>query len=165
MGSLRQENRAFRALLLFVILISNGLSSARSAAASTGKSQIIEEDDPWAVTDLPERPEISEPLKQEDSTRESAPPPARIANLQLLKSAWQQVTWKQFTYEILLLAFCVVYVGNIIYGRQKNAELARAWGRAFCLPGGIFDRNFALVGTGTPFTLSIDLPAVHLCIA
>lgn len=50
--------------------------------------------------------------------------------------------------EIGILAFCIVYIVNIFIGRRANAGVAKAWAKEFLGSNGIFDRNFALVGTG-----------------
>lgn len=55
---------------------------------------------------------------------------------------------RNFVVEMSLLGFCFVYIANIFWGRRVNAGVAKAWARQFCLPEGIFHKNFAQVGTG-----------------
>lgn len=115
------------------------------------------EDDPWAVTDVPEPtpPKIAKEKSTEAEPKlPSRPSAPKVPLADVLRQAWQRATWRQYVYELLILAFCVAYIANIIVGNRKNAALARAWGQEFCLPGGIFDRNFAQVGTGIVSFLS-----------
>ena len=62
--------------------------------------------------------------------------------------SWESLTVRNFAIEMCILAFCAVYVANIFWGRLANARVAKAFARQFCLPDGIFQKNFSLVGAG-----------------
>jgi len=66
---------------------------------------------------------------------------------------------RNFVVEMSLLGFCFVYIANIFWGRRVNAGVAKAWARQFCLPEGIFHKNFAQVGTGECASTPAYLPA------
>lgn len=127
--------------------------SAAAAFVAVGEEKDVE-DDPWAVTDIPERPlSVAEPITQlEGNSEDPDPQPKQVSPRtplsKVLQQAWRQATWSQLTYEAAITAFAIVYIVNIVIGRRKNAQLARSWGQTFCLPGGVLDRNFAQIGTG-----------------
>eukprot|EP00976_Prorocentrum_cordatum_P003263 63113-Prorocentrum_minimum.AAC.1 len=45
-------------------------------------------------------------------------------------------------------AFLVLFAINYLIGRRANNRVARRWAAAFAGPGGVFARNFALIGPG-----------------
>ena len=50
--------------------------------------------------------------------------------------------------EMVALVCIALYVMNIFVGRRRNDKAALAWATAFCNPGCLLDRNFALLGPG-----------------
>ena len=78
--------------------------------------------------------------------------PTKTSGTQLLKELyWQRFersTGNKLKFEILLTLLIAAYIVNIFIGRRTNDRLAKAWAKTFCLPGGVFDKNFALVGFG-----------------
>ena len=61
---------------------------------------------------------------------------------------WRGSTGAKLKVEILLILGIIAYTANIFIGRRKNDQIAQAWARAFCLPGGIVEKNFHMVGIG-----------------
>ncbi|GFH26111.1 uncharacterized protein HaLaN_24205, partial [Haematococcus lacustris] len=42
----------------------------------------------------------------------------------------------------------VLFFINVLWGRRVNQSLADSWASTFAQPGGLFDKNFSLLGTG-----------------
>lgn len=57
---------------------------------------------------------------------------------------------KKDTYyvEMVAVAFLLLYGANLLYGRAYNNTIAHRWVKHFACEGGIFDKNFSLIGTG-----------------
>lgn len=119
------------------------------AVRSDADTDIVDElDDPWAEADKPADPTFGVTL--DSSEEQEAKPQRKPQSLKMaLAETWEHATLQKLKIEVAILAFFVLYITNIITGRRRNSQLARAFGSTFCLPGGIFDRNFAQVGAGT----------------
>jgi len=112
------------------------------------ESAVEDSDDPWADPQSIPVTTISEPIAssiEQPLVDEAATEGVQKARPQTI---WKPLTARNFVMEMCILAFCAVYIANIFRGRHLNAKLAKAWAREFCLPEGIFHKNFALVGVG-----------------
>ena len=137
-------NRWLAGVLLLIAIsgFNIGCRSNLFAAAASSDSGTLEADDPWAEAD----PQGSAVVKEK--IIEVPEPPRPVDLRQLLKELTVQQALRQFGKEIGLTALVLVYIVVVFVGRRQNWEVQYAWRRAFCTTGGVFDRNFALVGTG-----------------
>ena len=129
-------------LLITLSSFNLGCRSNLFAAAASSEGGTLEADDPWAEAE----PQGSAILKEK--IIEVPEPPRPVDLRQLLKELTVQQALRQFGREIGLTALVLVYIVVIFVGRRQNWEVQSAWRKAFCMTGGVFDRNFALVGTG-----------------
>ena len=131
--------------VLLLLTINLECRSNLFAAAAPTDGGTLEADDPWAEA-APGPPQGSAAL--EEKVTEVPEPPRPVDLRQLLKELTVQQALRQFGKEIGLTALVFIYIVVIFVGRRRNWEVQYAWRRAFCTTGGVFDRNFALVGTG-----------------
>lgn len=70
-------------------------------------------------------------------------------NTSTTTGAGKSVPWAtprgDLRFEILAAAALVVYLMNLLWGRSQNIALAAEWTTTFATPGGVLDRNFAVV--------------------
>lgn len=108
-------------------------------------------DDPWA-----EPRTLADPFGQKASSIEqplvegasASKDPAPKSQLRFGQTPWESLTVRSFALEMGILAFCVIYIVTVFVGGHINARLVKAWAREFCLPEGLFHKNFAVVGVG-----------------
>lgn len=53
-----------------------------------------------------------------------------------------------YAVEFIVVVFLVFYGGNFLYGRAYNSCVAKKWSQQFASDGGVFDKNFSLIGSG-----------------
>ncbi|KAI3426128.1 hypothetical protein D9Q98_008507 [Chlorella vulgaris] len=70
------------------------------------------------------------------------PPSKPVARMPFIQLKPQD-SW---TLEICTVAFLLAFLANIFIGRRRNEALAVAWTTELVAPGGVLDRNFALLG-------------------
>lgn len=97
-------------------------------------------------------PEATPPPPKEKQRQRASPPPKKVkehaAQRAQAAAARKPARLLDFIPEMLLAAFLAAYAANYVYGRRENERLALAWQRQFAEPGGVFEKNFSLLGTG-----------------
>lgn len=99
-------------------------------------------------------PEATPPPPKEKQRPPHGPPPKKVKERAAQKSGAAAAGGRRpftpwdFIPEMLLGAFLVAYAVNYFLGRRENERLALAWQQQFAAPGGVFEKNFSLLGTG-----------------
>lgn len=163
--------RESKSLMISIIAALTGLEhgSCIISTRDQGTSYIVGSDisDDWGSepTEATQKnePVISQiPQKTTPKQPSQQPPPIQ----------WERTSWRQLKVEIAMIALIVIYFVNIFLGRRENDKIAKAFAQTFCSPGGVFDKNFTMVGIGrfslgylpysTGFRISVFLAQLKL---
>jgi len=73
----------------------------------------------------------------------------------------RQGDWKNFHWEMLMLALILTYTGTMLVGKSKNSALANAWLKAHA---DFLQKNFAVVGDdGSTTELPVEIKMIKEC--
>ena len=100
------------------------------------------------VSDLWDEPDPGTAEVQSANTAEKAGVPGAAAKPGLPPQNLPPLRIRDLKKEMVALVCVAFYIINIFVGRRRNDKAALAWATAFCNPGCLLDRNFALLGPG-----------------
>lgn len=62
----------------------------------------------------------------------------------------QEPFWKRYVTEVVMVVVILLYGLMVILGKYRNDRIVKTWSATYLVPGGVYDRNFSLVGSGHP---------------